>query len=328
MRLAFTESLQPAARGEEEIRPTMLDVFLLDECDYMHVSSKKLLPLVLAALSLTSCAKQDSPSTTEPTILRIAVLPGQSSERSRQRYAPLIEYLSQELKIPCQLVLTDSYEEILHLFENEQVEVAKFGGLTFAKASRSSQAVPLVMRDIDMRFTSYFLVRADSSIRTLKDCRGLKLTFGSKLSTSGHLMPRYFMQTKNIQPEDYFSKVLYSGAHDRTAYHVRDGLADLGVANRFIIEQLLEEGKLSHKDVRVLWETPPYADYVWAARKGVPEKTQRQIRDAFLALSIGNPQHQKILSRVNAESYLPASQEDFSHLFTLANELGLLQASP
>lgn len=78
-------------------------------------------------------------------------------------------------------------------------------------------------------------------------------------------MPRYFLQSEyRIKAEDYFGDVQYSGKHDRTAHWVRDGKVDAGVANSNIVRTMFENGHLSHEDVRILWESPPYTDYVWA----------------------------------------------------------------
>ena len=69
-------------------------------------------------------------------------------------------------------------------------------------------------------------------------------------------MPRHFMcSDKQIIPEVFFSEVHYSGAHDKTAYLVRDGTIDLGVANSEIIKKMIRDGRLKENDVRVLWET-------------------------------------------------------------------------
>jgi phosphonate transport system substrate-binding protein len=51
----------------------------------------------------------------------------------------------------------------------------------------------VVQRPRDAEFHSSFIVRADLDVDSLEDLRGKTFTFGSESSTSGHLMPRYFL---------------------------------------------------------------------------------------------------------------------------------------
>lgn len=183
------------------------------------------------------------------------------------------------------------------------------------------------MRLVDRRFTSYFFVSASHQAGDLQDMAGKSFSFGSTLSTSGHLMPRYFLKQENILPESFFSSVKYSGAHDRTAYQVRDGLVDIGVANSATIRAMLKDKRLKTDDIRVLWETPPCSDYVWAIQPHISPQLQYSIRDALLNLSPENNQHAVLLSGLDAEGFIPADADSFTSLQQISEELDGLIAS-
>ena len=283
-------------------------------------------PAVLLALVLPFFAACDSEDTArrEIAVLRIGVLPDQNAEALQQRYTPLFEYLARELGIPYEFIASESYEELVEQFVAGRVDLAYFGGLTFLKAHEVGRAEPLVMRDVDAKFISCFLVRTDSSAADVDDFRGKVFSFGSAISTSGHLMPRHFLLRRGIRPEDLFGEVRYSGAHDTTAYDVRDGRVDLGVANCRVIRSMFADGRLSRDDVRALWETPPYADYVWAVQPNIDSVQQRRIRDAFLKLSPADDNHRPILRRMSAGAFLPAGVDDFEALREIAGQVPLL----
>lgn len=260
----------------------------------------------------------------EMTVLRIGVLPDQSAEVLRERYTLLFEHLAGELDIPYEFVTPETYVELVEQFDSGRIDLANFGGLTFLKVQATGNAVPLVMRDVDTKLTSYFLVRADSVATEIEDFEGKTVSFGSRLSTSGHLMPRQFLLKRGIKPEDFFGEVRYSGAHDTTAYDVRDGRADLGVANTHVIKSMFADGRLDQDDVRVLWQTPPYPDYVWAIHSTVGLSLRRRIRDAFLELSAIDDGHARILERLGAGAFLPVGAADFQQLRKIAKSTGLL----
>jgi len=260
-----------------------------------------------------------------PSILRVGVLPDESVEVLHQRYDPLLDYLSEKTSLKYKLIVPENYSDLLQQFRNHQLDIVYFGGFTFIQAHVFFGAQALVMREIDTRFTSSFLVSNDSQADELADFKGKIFSFGSELSTSGHLMPRHFLKVeKQIIPENYFTKVHYSGAHDKTAYLVSDGVVDLGVVNSEILKSMLSDGRLQEYKVRVLWETPPYPDYVWSVQKNLNTNIKSQIRDAFLDLDINHENHHAILLGMGARSFLPANNRNFISLKTVAESLDML----
>jgi len=272
------------------------------------------------AFQLSACSGPEQASSNET--LRIGILPDEGEEVLRERYTPLFEFLSQETGRPYELLIPNSYEDLLRKFGEGQIDLAYFGGVTFMKANSEHDAVPLVMRDVDSRFTSVLVVAGDKSFEEL---RGKRFSFGSRLSTSGHLMPRHFLQVqRGVNPEKYFRSIQYSGKHDRTAYWVRDGEVDAGMVNSEIVRKMFADGRLQPGDIRIIWTTPPYPDYVWTLHPRIHPVDSERIQQAFLKLSIDNPQHETILSNMSAAGFYPASIEDFSMLKQVMTGFGVL----
>ena len=123
-------------------------------------------------------------------IVRIGALPDENEAALKRRYLPLLEHLARETGLKYQLVLPASDADLLRKFVDKKVELVHFGGLTFLQAQTFHHARSLVMRDVDTRFTTYFVARADGP---LHNCTNLKcaaaagkvLPFGSKLSNVG-----------------------------------------------------------------------------------------------------------------------------------------------
>ncbi len=109
---------------------------------------------------------------TTPLVMRVGVLPDESVEALRKRYAPLLDYLSATTGLEFQLVLPSGYGELLRMFGNREVELAYFGGLTFVQAFDTYAAAPLFMRDVDTRFTSWFVAKGSKAAQGFFDLRG------------------------------------------------------------------------------------------------------------------------------------------------------------
>ena len=280
-----------------------------------------------AGVYFTAAPSLTNPGEAVPSVVRVGVLPDMNAEDLRKRYSPLLKYLSKETGLDFRLVLPADYAELLHLFRNGEVDLALFGGLTFVQASSAYQAQPLVMRDVDTRFVSMFVVRQNDTAIQITDLKNKVLAFGSRLSTSGHLMPRYYLQNEwQITPEQFFDQIVYSGAHDKTAYMVLEGEADIGAVNAEIMRGMLRDGRLKQGDLRVIWETPPYADYVWAVPRYLDEGIKTQLRDAYLQLDMSDEHHRKVLEGLGAHSFLPAGSRVFQPLRNIAANVELVFA--
>lgn len=282
------------------------------------------LTTLLLSIVTTGCIQQ---STDEglPATIRIGVLPDENVETLRERYEPLRSYLSESLGVPCELVYTESYDTLLESFGAGRVNLANFGGLTFVQAMTAYDAVPLIMRDIDARFTTYFVARTDYPASNVSNFEGAVFAFGSQLSTSGHLMPRHFLSLQDITPETFFREVLYSGAHDATIGLIRDGTADIGAVNAEIYRALKDDGHIEEDELRIVWETPPYTNYVWTVHSTLGREGRNKLRNAFLLLSPEDEEHVEILENLQAGGFLPANVDAFSDLKQIAFDLELLQ---
>ena len=281
--------------------------------------------LLASVIPTLSTARSSDPPL---TVLRIGVLPDQEPAVLKARYAPLIAHLERVTGLPVEMQTPANYSQIVEMFGEGKIDLGYFGGLVFVLAQVHHGAEPLITRDVDTRFTSYFIARTGTFGRTISDFEGKSFGFGSRLSASAHLMPRHFLVThRSITPETYFRKVRYTGAHDASVYGVLDGTVDLAVSNSEVVRAMLRDGRIPPDSIRILRETPPYTNYVWAVRRTMDDALKTRLRDAFLVLTPGVEAHDDILGRMGANSFLPADPVDFEPLKRIASDLGLLGAS-
>ena len=284
----------------------------------------KYLVLIIACTMLYACADDGAVDASASGPIRVLVLPDQSPDALLARHTPLIDYLKRTTSLDIELSIPSDYEDLLAQFYAGSVDLAWFGGLTYVRADRYTHAVPLALRDVDLQFTSCYLASASDSRATVRDFEGEAFSFGPRLSTSGHLMPRFFLTDDGVDPESFFSEVRYSSGHDRTAQSVANGAVTLGVANCVIVQSLLDNGALGDDQIRVVETTPPYSDYVWAAHASMDESVRMAILDALLALDAAVPEHREILKLQGANAYLPAGREDFDMIRMAAESANLL----
>jgi phosphonate transport system substrate-binding protein len=237
---------------------------------------------------------------------------------------PLVDLLSKAAGQPVALTIPTNYAAVVEALVNDQLDIAHLGGFTYVQARKRAGVVPLVQRDRDQQFHSLFVTQPGSPIQNLADLKGHSFAFGDVNSTSGHLMPEYFLRQANVDNE-VITKALYTGGHDATLLAVANGKVDAGALDEQVFQRLTTEGKVDPAKVRVFWTTPPFFDYVWVARKGVDLKVAEAIAQAFLSLDAGKPEHQPILAVFSAKKYVRADDASYDKLREAATSAGLLR---
>lgn len=260
-------------------------------------------------------------------VLRVSAIPDEAPTELQRKFEPLGAYLEKELGIPVQFTPVTDYAASVEALAAGKLDMVWYGGFTHVQARRRTKdsAYAIVMRDVDVQFRSKFIAHVQSNINRLEDLKGKTFAFGSVSSTSGHLMPRYFLQQAQINPEQDFSKLSFSGAHDATAKWVETGKVDAGALNESVWEKLVEGGKVDLTKVKVFWTTPPYVDYNWTVRGDLDRDVVSRLTKAFLSLDANNPAHKPILELQRAKYYVTAREEDFASIAEAAKAAGLLK---
>lgn len=281
---------------------------------------KRYLALV-AAMFVLLCSSY--PLAADP--LRVSAIPDEAPTELLRKFEPLGAWLESELGVPVIFTPVSDYPAVVEALSAGRIDLAWLGGFTFVQARlRTGDAIPLVQREQDQQFTSTFIT-ADPAVRSLADLEGKTFVFGSVSSTSGSLMPRFFMSEQGIKPEQFFSRVAYSGAHDATAAWVQAGQADAGVLNSSVWEKLMESGKVDPEKVRAFATTPPYFDYNWTVRGDLDPELISKIKAAFLKLDPANPAHRAILDLQSASRFVETRPQNYERIEQAARSVGLLK---
>ena len=285
------------------------------------------LALIVIFTLIAACGGDSSP------VLRVGGIPDQDASRLARRYDGFADYLSQKLGVEVEYVPSADYAAVVTAFTQGNLDLAFFGGLTGVQARILDEGAEAVaQREHDAAFHSKFIIRRDlpaTSLSDLADLAGdLAITFGSESSTSGHLMPRYFLWGAGLEADSSFkSPPNYSGSHDLTWRLVESGTFDIGALNEDVWERAVANGLVDVSKVRVLETTPAYFDYNWTAASGVGEKFgdgfSRRIQKALLEL--GAEENQEILSLFSTERFISTENDNYQAIEDVARDLGIIK---
>ena len=262
-----------------------------------------------------------------PEVLRISAIPDENPNELMRIYTPFAEYLAKELGMKVQFTPVVDYAATVEGLAAKKLDMVWYGGFTSVQAARRTNGTSrrLVLRQEDAEFKSVFIARPGSGIKSLQDLKGKTFAFGSVSSTSGSLMPRYFLLQAGINPERDMKQVGFSGAHDATALWVESGKVEGGALNFLVWDKLVQTKRVDLGKVNVFYTTPPYVDYVWTARGDLDQGIQDKLIAAFLKLNYDNPEHMRLLDLHRTKKYIRANEADWKSVEEAAIAAGLLK---
>ena len=255
---------------------------------------------------------------TAAKVLRFSAIPDEDTTAQKERFQPVADYLAKALDIEVEFVPSISYGASVEKFENNDIQLGWFGGVTGVQAmTRVEGARALVAGEKDLAFKSYFVANASTGLEASDDfpaaIADLKFTYGSSSSTSGCIMPSHFiMENTGKAPMEFFKqKPGFSGAHDKTAMQVQDGTFQAGALSFGTYEKLVAAGKVDPEKCVKIWETPPYADYNMTAHPDL-EKTFGEGFLDKLQQALVDCQDEAALKALSREKLVKVDNETFA----------------
>jgi phosphonate transport system substrate-binding protein len=260
------------------------------------------------------------------TVFRVTTIPEEAATEQVRKFGPIVAYLEKRLGAKVEFTPVSDYPAAVEALVNRKVDLVWFGGFTHVQAQLRSggKIVPIAQREEDTKFQSVFIAKTDSGIRTLADLKGRLVSFGSQSSTSGHLMPRFFLLQAGLTPEKDFRRVAYSGAHDATIASVVSGKVDAAALDITVWRKFVTENRVDTKAVDVFHTTPTYFNYNWSMHADSPAELRQRVQKALLDIDATTPEGREILQLNRATRYIPTSPENYKGLEAAGRSAGLI----
>lgn len=301
-----------------------------------------LLGLVLGlGLMVVGCRPADEPAAgtvpVRPQRIRVGWSPSTEEPDRRVRFEGLRDYLAQRLGVEVELVETGTYSTQIEAFRARKIEVGSIAPFAYVIArDRAGNVEPLVVRGHSSgeqsSYRSVLIVPPDSPIRTIDDlkanARRLTLAWVDPASTSGHLIPRAYLESVGLDPDRDFKRTLFTMEHLASVMNVKSGKVDVAASMNTGLERMIERGRIRASDYRIIWQSGPIISDVTAVRSDLPEDFKEEIRRAYLEFPQQSPEVWSKFSQQLPDPslvWVRAVDSDFDELRRIARSVKHLQ---
>ncbi|ADG92022.1 phosphonate ABC transporter, periplasmic phosphonate binding protein [Arcobacter nitrofigilis DSM 7299] len=245
----------------------------------------KKLGLATLALTLSASTLSANPQNW-PKEINFGVIPVAGATSMKDTFGGLTKYLESKLGIKVNLQTAGDYAGVITAMQHNHVQLAYFGPKSYVEAHKRAKAEAIVI-DVDAEsglpgYYGMIITKKGSGLKTLEDIKGKTWAFTDTNSTSGTLVPSVMFSKKGINPQKYFSKVLYSGGHEASILSVKAGKVDAASTNNLDFNRGVGRN-WKRDDFNVIWESSLIPGAPMAVRSDLPESLKMAIKGAFIS---------------------------------------------
>jgi phosphonate transport system substrate-binding protein len=251
-----------------------------------------------AALAVAGSASAEDWKAKYPEIT-FAVIPAENGSGVLERYTPFVNYLSKELGIKVNLRVANDYAAVIEGQRAGNIHIGYYGPASFSRARLTGVKTDAFVIDVNSDgskgYYSVFYVLAKSPYQKIEDLKGKNLGLVDPNSTSGNNMPRFKMNQLGIDPDAYFSKVVFTGSHENAVLALAQGTVDVAAnwwnaeddsnLTRMLAKNMVKSSDgtpLKKEDFRIIVKSDLIINSPYAYLSDLPEDMKAAIKQAFL----------------------------------------------
>jgi ABC-type phosphate/phosphonate transport system substrate-binding protein len=235
-------------------------------------------------------------------------------------------------------VLYSHYDRQVEALLAGHIDIAWNTNLAWLKTCRRTNRTcrALALRDTDVVFTTLFVARKDSGVRSLGDLKGKRLALGSADSAQAAILPLYFLQHAGVQPERDCRLMRFDldvGKHGDTGTSelevlraIQDGRADAGALGDGTWNAQVAKGRVDPSVIQAFWTSPGYCHCNFTALASFPEDRAQEWVASLTAMQYDDPRCRPLLDMEGLKRWVPATPEimaGYDVLFRAVEVLGL-----
>ncbi len=251
-----------------------------------------------AEVSATDTADETQACAPELTELDFGIISTESQDNQKPKWEPFIAAMSEALGRDVKASYATDYAGVIEAMGAGKVQMAWFGGKSYIEAAERSDAeafAQTVNSDGTKGYYAYLITNKDNPILAdidieagngdqyvVENAPNLTFAFNDPNSTSGFLVPSYYVFAKNnVDPEQAFKELIFAGSHEATALAVANNQVDVATNNSESLVEVEKNDPAAFENIQIIWTSPEIPSDPIAYRKDLPDCLKSDIQDFF-----------------------------------------------
>ena len=278
--------------------------------------------IVFAACTPSTDTSTETQKPLEVSEIKFGIISTESQANQKPIWEPLIKEMEKQVGIPVKPFFVTQYAGVIEAMKAGDVQIAWYGGKSYVEAARRSNAevfAQTVNDDGSQGYVSHLITNKENKVATeakelgenkgdeyvIKNSKDLTFAFNDPNSTSGFLVPSFYVFAQNgDNPKEAFKRLIFSGSHEATALAVANNQVAVATNNSESLARLEEPNPKARKNIEVIWTSALIPSDPIAYRKDLSEDLKKKIKDFFY-----NYKDEKVLSPLGWKEFVPAEDK-------------------
>ncbi|MCU0697950.1 MAG: phosphate/phosphite/phosphonate ABC transporter substrate-binding protein [Myxococcaceae bacterium] len=262
--------------------------------------------------------------------LRILVPPVLERASIEKAYSKLVEYLSRQLGVPVELVIAESYQDVVDRSTSGDVEAVMLSPYTYALAMEKKRLPCLVQMIGDGSATAagYIVVREESAIRSVNDLPGTRFGFVDRASTSGYVYAVKTMLDQGVDPHKHLGSVEFLGNHEAVLLAVYEGRVDAGATYQGALSSLKRSRDIDPLSFRIIGKTERTPRDILCVKPELPVPVREELQRLLLLLTVRDRVGRDLLTPMAVNGFQPPDDAAYDGVRRVAAEIRAWDATP
>jgi phosphonate transport system substrate-binding protein len=246
----------------------------------------------------------------------LGIISTDSSAVLAQHWQPLVDDMSKQTGLHVKAFFATDYSGIIEGMRFNKVQVGYFGNASAIEAvDRANGEVfaKITYANGDAGYRSVLITNVNSRFKTLddvfKNTKDVTLGFGDPNSTSGTLIPAYYLFAKHNAPVNTSFKAVLPSSHEANLLAVVNNKIDIATCNTDMLDTMKRDHPDKFAQVRVLWTSDLIASDPLVWRKDLPQATKDKVRAFFVNYGKTDPHEKAVMAGITGYSGFVASSD-------------------
>ena len=290
---------------------TLVSGIFLTGCFETDIDSGK--KIIEISFSDTGAARNSNDITDSNKSLRLAIAAMTSPKETYKHYHELIRYVTDSLGIPIELSQKKTYSEVNNLLKIGKVDVAFICSGAYIAGEGIlpvyNLAIPVINNSY--YYHSYIITHKDNNINSFDDLKNRSFAYTDPLSNTGFVYARYLLKKRGYAPGEYFSKTIFTNAHDNSIQAVAGKIIDGACVHSSIYNYIKTKYPNRVKNLKIVDKSDDFGMPPVVIRTALDNDIKVRFRNILLNMR-GNKQGQIILRNLLIDKFVHPDSTDYS----------------
>lgn len=230
-------------------------------------------------------------------------------------YNDIFDYISTQTGRRILFKQRKTYQEVNDLLRYKELDFAFVCSGAYVEAKNEFSVEILAVPQIKGKtnYFAYIIVREDSGIENFADLKGKSFAFTDPLSNTGYLYPQYLIAKMNQSAEEFFSRIIYTHAHDYSIHAVENKIVDGASVDSLIFDYIRETHPDRITNLKVIKTSDPFGMPPVVIHPEIAPQLKEEIRSVLLNMN-QKPQGKEILSHLSIDRFVLCEDRDYDSI--------------